>query len=142
MVYRRTEAEMTCTQAELDIARLDGCNTLWLAAPVAIAGENGKVKALVCEVMKLGAPDQSGKPAPVRTGETVTLEVDMVIKATGQSPYLDLVEDNDLENSRGKISDQRKRANQYQRCICRWRLRERRKRSGGCGAGRERRRSF
>ncbi|MFY8128933.1 MAG: NAD(P)-dependent oxidoreductase, partial [Chitinophagaceae bacterium] len=78
MVYRRSEAEKNCTQHELDIARLDGCATLWLAAPKEIIGENGKVKALVCDVMKLGEPDAKGKPAPIPTGETITLDVDMV----------------------------------------------------------------
>jgi glutamate synthase (NADPH/NADH) small chain len=103
MVYRRTEAEKNCTQAELDIAMLDGCKIQWLAAPAAIAGENGKVKALICDVMKLGAPDYSGKPAPERTSETVTIECDMIIKATGQSPFMELVESNGLEHSKGKI---------------------------------------
>ena len=103
MVYRRSEAEKNCTQVELDIAMLDGCKIQWLAAPVAIAGENGKVKALVCDVIKLGAPDFSGKPAPICTGETVIIECDMVIKATGQSPFMELVEQNGLENNRGKI---------------------------------------
>ena len=53
MVYRRSEAEKNCTQVELDIAILDGCKIQWLAAPVAIIGDNGKVTALVCDVMKL-----------------------------------------------------------------------------------------
>ena len=53
--------------------------------------------------MKLGAPDYSGKPAPIATGETITLDVDMVIKATGQSPFVDLVNENGIENNRGKI---------------------------------------
>jgi dihydropyrimidine dehydrogenase (NAD+) subunit PreT len=103
MVYRRTEAEKNCTQAELDIARLDGCNTVWLAAPKEIIGENGKAKQLVCNIMKLGAPDNTGKPAPVDTGETFTLEVDMVIKATGQKPFIDLVQKNNLKNANGKL---------------------------------------
>ena len=103
MVYRRTEAEKNCTQTELDIARLDGCNTLWLAAPKEIIGEDGKAKKLVCNIMKLGAPDTTGKPAPIETGETVILDVDMVIKATGQKPYFDLVQKNNLENSYGKL---------------------------------------
>ncbi|HXO74539.1 MAG TPA: FAD-dependent oxidoreductase, partial [Puia sp.] len=38
IVYRRTQEEMPCTQAELDIAKLDGCRILWLAAPKAIIG--------------------------------------------------------------------------------------------------------
>ncbi len=103
LVYRRSEAEKNCTQAELDIAMLDGCKIQWLASPVAIAGVNGKVTALVCDVMKLGSPDSSGKPAPVRTGETITLEVDMVINATGQSAYEQLIAENNLDNSKGKL---------------------------------------
>ena len=103
MVYRRSEAEKNCTQVELDIAKLDGCQMLWLAAPKEILGENGKTRALVCEVMKLGAPDHSGKPAPIPTGETITLEVDMVIKATGQSPYVQLINELGIENSRGRV---------------------------------------
>jgi glutamate synthase (NADPH/NADH) small chain len=103
MIYRRSETEKNCTQAELDIAMLDGCRMLWLASPKEITGENGKVTSLVCDVMKLGAPDLSGKPAPVPTGETVTLEVDMVIKATGQSPFMDLLQEDGIENDRGRI---------------------------------------
>jgi glutamate synthase (NADPH/NADH) small chain len=103
MVYRRSEAEKNCTQYELDIAKLDGCKMVWLAAPKEIIGEGGKVKQLICSVMKLGAPDHTGKPAPEPTGETITLEVDMVIKATGQKPFEELVTQNGMENSRGKI---------------------------------------
>ena len=103
MIYRRSEAEKNCTQVELDIALLDGCKTEWLAAPKEIIGTDGKVKGIVCERMKLGAPDYSGKPAPVPTGEIFTLDADMVIKATGQSPFIDLVNKNGIKNNRGKI---------------------------------------
>lgn len=103
MVYRRSENEKNCTQHELDIARLDGCATLWLASPKEILGENGKVTALICDVMKLGETDSKGKPSPIPTGETMTLEVDMVIKATGQNPYESLVSANQIKNNRGKI---------------------------------------
>lgn len=104
MVYRRSEAEKNCTQHELDIARLDGCATLWLAAPREIIGENGKVKALICDVMKLGDPDAKGKPTPIPTGETITLDVDMVIKATGQNPYTSLISSCNIDNSNGRIN--------------------------------------
>ena len=102
MVYRRTEKEKPCTQVELDIAKLDGCEIIWLAAPKEIKG-NGKVEQLVCSVMKLGEPDASGRRSPVDTGETFTLDVDMVIKAAGQMPYEDLVSNSKLENKGGKI---------------------------------------
>jgi glutamate synthase (NADPH/NADH) small chain len=103
MVYRRTENEKPCTQVELDIAKLDGCEIIWLAAPKEVLGENGKVTALVCSVMELGEPDASGRRSPVDTGKTFTLEVDMVIKAAGQMPFEDLVNSNQLENKSGKI---------------------------------------
>src|SRR6476620_3018116 len=41
LVYRRTEAEKPCTDVELNIAKLDGCEIIWLAAPKEIKG-NGK----------------------------------------------------------------------------------------------------
>ena len=103
MVYRRTEAEKACTQVELDIAMLDGCKIVWLAAPKEILGADGKVTALVCDVMTLGAPDHTGKPAPMATGKTITLEADMIIKATGQKPFEELVSYYGIENSKGKI---------------------------------------
>lgn len=90
LVYRRTQAEMPCTEAELELAKLDGCQVLWLAAPKEILGDDGEVTALVCHRMELGTPDGSGRRYPVDTGETILLDVDMVIKAAGQLPYVDI----------------------------------------------------
>jgi glutamate synthase (NADPH/NADH) small chain len=103
LVYRRTEAEKPCTDVELDIAKLDGCEIAWLAAPKKIKGSAGKVKQLVCSVMKLGDSDASGRRSPVNTGEIFTLDVDMVIKATGQVPYEGMVKKYKLENKSGKL---------------------------------------
>jgi dihydropyrimidine dehydrogenase (NAD+) subunit PreT len=103
MVYRRTQAEMPCTQTELDIAMLDGCEIIWLAAPKEILGRDGNVTQLVCSVMALGEPDASGRRSPVETSETMVLDVDMVIKAAGQMPFETLVNDNNLNNKYGKI---------------------------------------
>lgn len=103
LVYRRTQAEMPCTEAELELAKLDGCQIRWLSAPKEILGHEGAVKALVCHRMELGTPDASGRRYPVDTGETITLDVDMVIKAAGQLPYTDLVETETLTNDRGRI---------------------------------------
>jgi glutamate synthase (NADPH/NADH) small chain len=103
MLYRRTEAEMPCTKHELDIAMLDGCEVIWLAAPQKIKGSGGKVKQLVCSKMQLGEPDASGRRSPVDTGETFTLEVDMVIKAAGQVPFEKLIKKSGLDHKNGKI---------------------------------------
>ncbi|HRN92534.1 MAG TPA: NAD(P)-dependent oxidoreductase [Ferruginibacter sp.] len=104
MVYRRTENEKPCTQEELDIALLDGCEVIWLAAPKEIIGENNQVTKLVCSKMTLGEPDASGRRSPVDTGETFTLDVDMVIKAAGQTPYTDIIQEANLLNQDGKVS--------------------------------------
>jgi len=113
LLYRRTENEKPCTQVELDIAKLDGCNIIWLAAPKEVLGENpspddlfgrGKVKAIVCSIMQLGEPDASGRLSPVDTGETFTLEVDMVIKAAGQMAFESLVKKYSIDHKSGKVS--------------------------------------
>jgi glutamate synthase (NADPH/NADH) small chain len=107
LVYRRTQEEMPCTQTELDIAKLDGCRIIWLAAPAMIKGENGKATQLVCSLMQLGEPDTSGRRSPVESGEQFTLEVDMVIKAAGQIPFQELVSNSQLQHAYGKILTQK-----------------------------------
>ena len=42
MLYRRTEEEMSCTKAELDLAMLDGCRVMWLTAPKEVVGAEGQ----------------------------------------------------------------------------------------------------
>jgi dihydropyrimidine dehydrogenase (NAD+) subunit PreT len=103
MIYRRTQDEMPCTEYELNIAKQDGCNITWLAAPLKVKGEKGKVKKLVCSKMQLGEPDASGRRSPIDTGETFTLDVDMVIKAAGQVPFEKLIKKNKLDNKNGKL---------------------------------------
>lgn len=103
LVYRRTEAEKPCTDVELDIAKLDGCEIIWLAAPKEVKGTNGKVSQLICTKMMLGEPDTSGRRSPVDTGETFSIEVDMVIKAAGQVPFETLISGSGINNKNGKI---------------------------------------
>ncbi|RYZ22640.1 MAG: NAD(P)-dependent oxidoreductase [Chitinophagaceae bacterium] len=103
IVYRRTREEMPCTQVELDLALMDGCQVLWLAAPKEVLGTDGQVSGLRCSQMKLGDPDASGRRAPVPSGEEFVLEADMVIKAAGQTPFEAMVETCDLQHSNGKV---------------------------------------
>jgi len=104
LVYRRTQEEMPCTETELNIAKLDGCKIIWLATPKEVIGTNGKVTELICTLIQLGEPDASGRRSPVETDQTISLPVDMVIKAAGQIPFGDLISSNHLSNSNGKIS--------------------------------------
>ncbi|MDR1978185.1 MAG: FAD-dependent oxidoreductase [Synergistaceae bacterium] len=83
VVYRRTREEMPAEDVEIREAMEEGVEFVYLAAPKAIEG-NGKVERLVCERMKLGEPDASGRRSPVPTGEELVLDVDNVIAAIGQ----------------------------------------------------------
>jgi glutamate synthase (NADPH/NADH) small chain len=107
LAYRRTQDEMPCTETELNIAKIDGCRIIWLAAPAMLIGENGKVTQLVCNLMQLGEPDASGRRSPIESGEQFILEADMVIKAAGQIPFVELVSNNQLHHAHGKIATQK-----------------------------------
>ena len=103
LIYRRTEAEKPCTDVELDIAKLDGCEIIWLAAPLEVKGANGIVTSLVCSRMQLGEPDVSGRRSPIDTGERFEIEVDMVIKAAGQVPFEELLNQQNVNHKYGRI---------------------------------------
>ena len=107
LAYRRTQEEMPCTETELNIAKIDGCRIIWLAAPAMVKGENGKVTQLICNLMQLGEPDASGRRSPIESGEQFILEADMVIKAAGQIPFEELVSSNQLQHTHGKIATQK-----------------------------------
>jgi len=53
--------------------------------------------------MELGAADASGRRSPFVTGETFTLDVDMVIKAAGQMPFETMVDDHSMDHNNGKV---------------------------------------
>jgi len=110
MLYRRTQEEMPCTEKELDIAKLDGCKIIWLAAPLEVTGQDGKATGLKVGLMELGQPDASGRRSPVATGETFFIAADMIIKAAGQMPFENLVLQNNIDNNNGKVSVQNKAA--------------------------------
>lgn len=103
LAYRRSIDEMPCTMAELDIAMLDGCQIEWLAAPLEIIGADGIVNRIVFSRMALGEPDASGRKKPFDTGETITIEADMIIKATGQMPFEELIVNSGVSADKGRI---------------------------------------
>ena len=87
LVYRRSEAEMPARLEEVKHAKEEGIEFLTLHNPKEyIADEEGRVKAAVLDVMKLGDPDASGRCRPEVTGETVTIDCDQVVVAVGVSP--------------------------------------------------------
>lgn len=87
LVYRRSEVEMPARLEEVKHAKEEGINFMTLHNPKEyLADENGAVKAVVLDIMELGAPDASGRCRPESTGQTVTIDCDQVIVAVGVSP--------------------------------------------------------
>lgn len=87
LVYRRSEAEMPARLEEVKHAKEEGINFLTLHNPKEyLSDEEGRVKAAVLDVMKLGEPDASGRSRPETTGETIIIPCDQVIVAVGVSP--------------------------------------------------------
>lgn len=85
MVYRRSEKEMTAYAHEYEFIKREGVRFSFLTQPVRVLAENGCVQALECVRMSLGSPDASGRPSPQPVaGSEFLLEVDQIVKATGQ----------------------------------------------------------
>lgn len=86
LVYRRSEHEMPARAEEIEHAQEEGVQMIFLAAPVAILGdEKSRVTTLRCERMELGEPDASGRRSPKRIPDSeFDLEVDVVVFAVGQ----------------------------------------------------------
>ncbi|MCK4812789.1 MAG: FAD-dependent oxidoreductase [Candidatus Marinimicrobia bacterium] len=93
LIYRRTRKEMPAEAYEVDAAEEEGVVLEFLVNPIEILGENGQVKKLIIEKMKLGEPDESGRRRPLATGETYQVEYDTVIAAISQKPDLSWNED-------------------------------------------------
>ena len=87
LVYRRSEAEMPASEEEIADARDEGVEFRFLAAPVRILREEGRVRGVEIQAMQLGEPDDSGRrrPEPV-AGAVTELSADRVFVAVSQAP--------------------------------------------------------
>jgi len=88
VIYRRTDEEMPARREEVENAKDEGINFLFLAAPVRFLGdERGWVKKVECIQMKLGEPDDTGRRSPVpMEGSEFEVDADTVVVAIGQKP--------------------------------------------------------
>ena len=111
IVYRRTRDQMPVSRDELDAADAEGIKMHYLLSPMTIlgtgVGAGEKVSGLVCQKMKLGARDASGRRRPVALdGKTEQFDVDVVFCALGQT--IDDVQNRELmqalETNRGLLS--------------------------------------
>lgn len=107
--YRRTRAEMPAFPEEIEAAEEEGIEFCFLATPKKIIGEGGKVKEVVCQRMKLGDPDESGRRRPIPIeGKTDRIQVDYVIISIGLRPSSSPFGEELETNSNGTIKVNKK----------------------------------
>ena len=87
VVYRRTEKELPARREEVEHAMEEGIIFKFLTNPIKINGEDGWVKSIRCQEMKLSEPDESGRARPVPVeGSEYDIDADCVIMSIGTSP--------------------------------------------------------
>ncbi len=92
LVYRRTARQMPADPDELQAVRAEGVVVHELRAPLAIESRRGRL-ALVCQVMRLGEADASGRPRPEPLdGVTAVFPADRIVPAVGQTVVCDFVD--------------------------------------------------
>lgn len=87
LVYRRTIGEAPA--GEWEVRRLIGRGVRWveLAAPKRILAEGGLARGIEFLRVKLGEPDETGRPRPVPLeGSEFTIDADVIVKAIGEIP--------------------------------------------------------
>ncbi len=98
LVYRRTKRYMPADEEELVLAVEDGVEFMELLSPVKLED-----KGLLCDVMKLGDFDSSGRRGVLSTGEQKVIPADIVIAAVGEKVPSAFYEANGIRvNERGR----------------------------------------
>jgi dihydropyrimidine dehydrogenase (NAD+) subunit PreT len=105
ILYRRSQKEMTAYEFEYEFAKQDNVEFRWLTAPTRLIGDhNGQLRQMECIKMELGEPGPDGRRRPMPVdGSEFTIEVDAVIKAIGQTRYLNLMDAFGLEQKKGVV---------------------------------------
>jgi len=105
LFYRRSEAESPAYPHALELARSLGVRLRWLAAPVEVVGDDGRVGSVRFEEMRLGEPGPDGRRIPVPVaGGTFDTSLDTLIVAIGQGPVADLLDEAGVARDDGWIA--------------------------------------
>src|SRR3954451_21104060 len=92
IAYRRGEAAMPAFAYEYGLAKADGVRFEWFAQPVrVVAGPDGRAAGV--EFVRTRPDDPASRHGPLAAvpGSEFVLPADMVVKALGQEPLLDLL---------------------------------------------------
>ena len=102
LIYRRSQAEMPAYAHEYEEALDEGVGFLWLTAPLAFGGR-ARLRSLRCQPMILGERDTSGRRRPQPQGAPFRFAADVAVKAFGQRPHTQLLEDLGLALTRAGL---------------------------------------
>ena len=105
IVYRRTRSELVVDEEELGETEREGVRMEFLASPIEVLGEDGRVVGVKFIRNRLGEPDASGRRSPVPIpGSEFVIRADTVIPAVSQAADLSFlpVEAN-FEVNRGRV---------------------------------------
>ena len=88
ILYRRTKREAPARAEELQHAIEEKLKFIELVNPTRVLGnEDGWVTGIELLRMKLGEPDKSGRPRPIKIeGSEFTMKLDTVVEALGSKP--------------------------------------------------------
>ena len=93
VIYRRPRQDMPAAEEEIEEAEHEGVKFTYLVAPLKVAGSKGHVTELVCQQMRQGDFDDSGRRRPVPVaGSELSFKVDLVIPAIGQVTEYDRID--------------------------------------------------
>jgi 2-oxoacid:acceptor oxidoreductase delta subunit (pyruvate/2-ketoisovalerate family) len=103
VLYRRSRVEMPAIPQEIEEAKREGIEFVFLAAPVAARTVDGRLRGIECTRMRLGPPDDSGRRRPEPTDERpFSVVADTVLTAIGEISDLDYLRD-DIAREAGGI---------------------------------------
>ncbi|MGM0607565.1 MAG: FAD-dependent oxidoreductase [Candidatus Muiribacteriota bacterium] len=106
ILYRRTQNEMPADPEEIEELKKEKINIVELVSPVKINSENNKLKSVVCQKMKLGKKDASGRRRPVPIeGSQFEIELDLLVVAISQKTDLSFLETQGINLTRWNTVD-------------------------------------
>ncbi len=91
IAYRRSEALIPAFAYEYELAKSDGVRFEWFAQPIRVLGDGRQGPGVEFLRTELEDPRSRSGPRTTVPGSNFVLPADMVVKALGQEPLLDLL---------------------------------------------------
>lgn len=91
IAYRRGEAAMPAFAYEYELAKADRVRFVWHAQPVRVLARDGKAAGILFAKTATSVTESRRDELRTVAGSEFVLEADMVVKALGQEPLLDLI---------------------------------------------------